>query len=441
MARQASNWRILDGQVESRKGGLVVTQDSLNGFTGFGRREVSNLHAVDLGDPMPFSEQELECEALSKRWAWIEVDQSAIRHNVLAARRMLHPRCKLMAVVKADAYGHGAIACAKTALASGASYLGVATVEEGLELREAGIEAPILILAEPPIESAPLLLAHNIMPAVYSPEFALAYAEIADAHNMKAPFHLALNSGMNRIGVRTDEVLEFLHQISFHRALELVGTFTHFATADCPETLDFGIQLRRFNEAIDAMRAAGFNPGIVHAANSAAIFRYPQAHFDMVRLGISLYGFHACDETRNTAVLQPAMSVYARITNVNTVPVSEGVSYGLHYRSPGSVKICTVPLGYADGLRRQLSGSCNFILDGRYCRQVGNICMDQCMFEVDMRSYGTNRRLNPQVGDKVTIIGREGDAVLTISEMAYKLGTIEHEVAIAFSHRMPRIQI
>ena len=400
------------------------------------------MHSECQGQEVPFSEDELDdLDALDRRWGWIEVDQSAIRHNVQAARRMLRPGCKLMAVVKADAYGHGAIPCAKTALASGADYLGVATVDEALELRKAGLNAPLLILAEPPISAVSLLLAYNIMPAIYSPEFALAYAETADARNMKAPFHLAINSGMNRIGVRAEQAVEFLHQVSFHRALELVGTFTHFATADCPETLDFEIQFRRFTEAVANMRAAGFDPGIVHAANSAGIFRYPQAHFDMCRLGISLYGFHACNETRHVAVLKPAMSVYARITNVNTVPVGEGVSYGLHYRSPGSVKICTVPLGYADGLRRQLSGNCNFILNGKYCSQVGNICMDQCMFEVDMRSYGTARKLDPQVGDKVVIIGAQGDAVLTISEMAYALGTIEHEVAIGFSHRLPRIQI
>ncbi|MBO4364795.1 MAG: alanine racemase, partial [Eggerthellaceae bacterium] len=173
----------------------------------------------------------------------------------------------------------------------------------------------------------------------------------------------------------------------------------------------------------------------------ATIFRYPQAHFDMVRLGISLYGYPPCEEVRSAANLWPAMSVYARITNVNTPPINEGVGYGMHYRSPGSVKICTVPIGYADGLRRGLSGQGSFILDGQYCRQVGNICMDQCMFEVDMRSYGKNRRLDPQVGDKVTIMGRDGDAVVSATEMAYTLGTIEYEVLIGFSHRMPRLQV
>jgi alanine racemase len=423
----------------------VTGGQDLNGFTGYGkhvRTDAPDGQADPAVQPIPFGREELsELTLLDARWAWVEVDQAAIRYNTIAARKAIRPGCRLMAVVKADAYGHGAVPCAKTALASGADYLAVATVEEAVELRLADLDAPLAVLAEPPVTSIPLLLAYRIEPSVYRPEFALAYAEVADAHNMKAPFHLAVNSGMNRIGVRAEEAVEFLRQVSFHRALEQVGTFTHFATADCPERLDFDIQLRRFKAAVESMRAAGFDPGIVHAANSAAIFRYPQAHFDMVRLGISLYGFHACEETRHLTTLKPAMSVYARITNVNTVPMSEGVSYGMHYRSPGSVKICTVPLGYADGLRRGLSGKTNFILDGQYCPQVGSICMDQCMFEVDMRSYGTARRLDPQVGDKVTIVGQDGDAVVTIPEMAYTLGSIDHEVAIGFSHRMPRVQV
>ena len=228
-------------------------------------------------------------------------------------------------------------------------------------------------------------------------------------------------------------------QVSFHRALELVGTFTHFATADCSETLDFQIQTKRFIEAVNAMRAAGVNPGIVHAANSAATLRYPEVHFDMVRVGIALYGLHPSQQTRHLVELQPAMGVRARIADINTVPMSEGVSYGLRYRSPGSVKICTISLGYADGLRRGLSGRMDVLLGGQRCRQVGTICMDQCMFEVDMRIYGKRTRLNPQLGDEVIIIGRDGDNILTIDDMANTLDTINYEVAIGFAHRMSRI--
>lgn len=377
-----------------------------------------------------------------RRWAWTEIDLAAIRHNALAVKQRIGAGRRMMAVVKSDAYGHGAVRVAKTALNSGADYLAVATVDEGIQLREGLVNAPILILSEPPATSIPLLLAYKLMPSVYTSEFAVQYGEAADSLGMRAPYHLAVNTGMNRIGVRHDEVVAFMSQVSFHRALDLVGVFTHFATADCAETLDFQLQAKRFIDAIDALRAAGIDPGIVHAANTAAAIRYPDVAFDMVRLGIGLYGLHPCSETRTMIDLRPAMSVHARITDVRTVPMSEGVSYGLNYRSPGSVKICTIPVGYCDGLRRGLSGRTDFIVDGNRCHQVGNICMDQSMFEVDLRSYARRKKLDPQIGDHVLLVGREGDSIVTLDDMAATLGTIHYELAIAFgSSRMPRYYV
>lgn len=388
-----------------------------------------------------FNPEKLEAiPEVERRWSWVEIDLNAIRFNASMVKSRLSPGTRLMAVVKADGYGHGAVQCAKTALNSGAEYLGVATVDEAIELREARVFAPILVLAEPPMSAIPLLLGYKIMPAIYSPEFAISYAEAADAIGCRAPFHLAVNTGMNRIGVRYDEVVPFMQQVGFHRALELVGTFTHYATADCAETLDFQIQTRHFIEAVNALRQAGFNPGIVHAANSAAAIRYPDVQFDMVRLGISLYGYYPCPEAFTLIELKPAMRVKARITDTRLVPMSEGVSYGLHYRSPGSVKICTLPIGYGDGLRRGLSSKIDFLCGGARVRQVGNICMDQCMFEVDMRSFGTRQRIDTQIGDVVTIIGEEGDAAVTVEAMCEVLGTIPHEVTIGLGNsRMPRL--
>lgn len=412
------------------------------GNSAQGAFQYARDHARGEGRTVQFDPDKLRLiPATDRRWAWTEIDLNAVRHNAMAVKQCLGAGVRLMAVVKADAYGHGAVRCAKTALNSGADYLGVATVDEAIELREALVNAPILVLSQPPMTAIPLLLAYKIMPSIYTPDFAIQYAETADAYGVHAPYHLAVNTGMNRIGVRHDEIVEFLGQVSFHRALELMGTFTHFATADSAETLDFQIQVKRFYEAIAAMRTAGFDPGIVHAANSAAAIRYPDVHFDMVRLGVGLYGLHPSSQTRPMIDLKPAMSVHARITDVRTVPMSEGVSYGMNYRSPGSVKICTVPVGYADGLRRGLSGCTDVILEGRRCRQVGNICMDQCMFEVDLRVYGTKRRLDPQIGDEVLLVGREGDSVVTLDDMANTLGTINYEVAIGFSHRMPRLYV
>ena len=399
-------------------------------------------HARPDDEPAQFDPDKLRLiPTTDRRWAWTEIDLNAIRYNATMIKQRVGAGVRVMAVVKADAYGHGAVKCAKTALNSGVDYLGVATVDEAIELREALVNAPILVLSQPPLSAIPLLLAYKVMPSVYTPDFAIQYAETADAYGMKAPYHLAVNTGMNRIGVRHDEVVEFMGQVSFHRALDLVGTFTHFATADSAETLDFQIQVKRFIEAVTALNVAGFNPGIVHAANTAAAIRYPDVHFDMVRLGVGLYGLHPSSVTRPLIDLKPVMSVHARITDVRTVPMSEGVSYGMNYRSPGSVKICTLPIGYADGLRRGLSGRTDVILKGQRCRQVGNICMDQCMFEVDMRTYANRLKLDPQIGDEVLLVGREGDSVVTIDDMANTLGTINYEVAIGFSHRMPRYYV
>jgi len=421
-------------------------QDLPNGFTGFSNRKntASNYQysrSVEAAshEVKHYSADEVNAiDERDRRWAWVEIDRSAIQYNVMQTKRLLPNNCRLMAVVKADAYGHGSVEVAKAACSAGASYLGVATVDEAIKLRQADFREPILILSQPPAEAIPLLLFYNIYPAVYTTEFAIAYGEAADAHGMKAPYHLAINSGMNRIGVRHNDVVEFLTQVGFHRALQLEGCFTHFATADAPETLDFQIQINHFVDALRAIEAAGFNPGIVHCDNSAATYRYPKTNFDMVRLGIAMYGYQPAPDTHRIIDLRPAMTVHARITQVMTVPMSEGVSYGMNYRSPGSVKICTVPVGYADGLMRLLSGKINFAYQNRSVHQVGNICMDQCMFEVDLRSRSTMPTLDPHIGDEVLIAGPHDVVDCSIDTMANRAATIPYELICNFSRRMPR---
>lgn len=377
-----------------------------------------------------------------RRWSWIEISLGAIQNNIYQIRRTLKPSTMFMAIVKSNAYGHGAVQVAKTAVNAGAEYLGVATVDEGVELRKAGLKAPILMLSEPPIEAIPLLLAYSIMPAVASEEFALKYAEVADQAHLKAPFHLKVNTGMNRVGVRYDHVVDFMSRLSFHRALDLRGTFTHFATADSIETMDFNLQKQRFEGAVEALRHAGIDPGIVHAANSAATLRYPEVQYDMVRPGLAMYGHFPSQQTYGSLLLMPAMSIYARITQVNHVPVGEGVSYGLLYRSNGFTKTCTIPVGYADGLRRGLSGRIQFAVDGELHPQVGNICMDQCMLEIDQRLRSNFERIDPKVGDEVMIIGAQGDTFLTIENMADILNTIPYEILISFGEsRLPKFYV
>ena len=409
------------------------------------------LNAGDFSNGIPGPDGKLtldtskleQIQPFDRRWAWLEIDLGAIRHNTQEAHRALAPGTKLMAVVKADGYGHGAVRCAKTALNSGATWLGVSNVEEGAVLRSHGIKAPILLLAQPPQSAIPMLIGYDITPTIYTADFAVAYGEFAQSFGAVAKFHLKINTGMNRIGVRHDEVVEFIRQTNFHAALRLEGVFTHFASADVESFNETKKQYARFEDALRSMREAGVNPGIVHAANSAALFRFHDTHFDMVREGIALYGYQPADRTETIVNLRPAMSVKARITAVNQVPLGEGVSYGLYYKSPGSVKICTIPLGYADGLRRNLSGSFDLEYGGIRCRQVGNICMDQCMFEVNLRTYVNGAHLAPEIGDDVTVVGQGGkdNPGATIEDLASTLGSNAHEVAIGFAQRMHRIYI
>ena len=444
----ADTYKPCTNEKHDQKGKPV--EELINGFTGFAKKNTMSsarlphkeeASAQEAEGHLTFDPDKLaEIEPIDRRWSWLEIDLNAIRNNVRVSKNQIGYNCRLCAVVKADAYGHGAVRVAKTALNSGAEYLAVATVQEGIELREALINAPILLLCEPPKTAIPLLLGYKIMPSIYSPDFAIEYAEAANAYGVTAPYHLAINTGMNRIGVRYDQVVEFLRNVSFHAQLELKGVFTHFATADCAETFDFEIQARRFVDAVNAIQASGFDPGIVHCANSAALLRYPNVHFDMARLGISLYGYHPCVETRGFYDLQPAMSVHARITDTRTLGINDGVSYGLHYRSNGGSHICTLPLGYADGFNRLLSGKTSVIFEGRLHPQVGNICMDQCMFEYLPLRREVNPRL-PQVGDEVLLVGKQGDAEITIDWMAQECGTIPHEITIGLSHRMPRLYV
>ena len=372
----------------------------------------------------------------NRRWAWADIDLEAIRQNTKAIRKHVGAHVDIMAVVKDDGYGHGAVEVARAALSSGARYLGVATVQEGINLREAGIEAPVLVLAEPPIETIPFVIRHKLMTTVYTAEFALALGETADAQGATAQYHLKIDTGMNRLGVHYSDAGDFLRSIDFHRGLELNGVFTHLATADDTDTFELRRQLDRLNHAVETIRYMGINPGIVHAANSAALIRFRETHFDMVRPGIALYGIHSSEATRGAIKLRPAMSIHARVNLIKPVPIGEGVSYNFIYRSPGGVHIATIPIGYGDGLSRVLSNRMDVLVDGRAYPQVGNICMDMCMFEVDQRSSVLKPRQEVKVGDKVTIIGRSGNLEISIEDMAHALGTISYELLCCFGLRL-----
>lgn len=368
------------------------------------------------------------------RWAWVEVDISAVRHNVSTLKALTKPGTLFMAVVKADGYGHGALHVARAALASGADRLGVATVDEGIALREAGITSPVLILSEPPETAVRDILDHGLVPTVTTREFAVALGKQALLRDTEALYHLKIDTGMHRIGIDAEEAGQFARSLADFPGLRLEGTFTHFATADIAGDWDVQRQLKRFARALEEMRTEGVSPGIVHAANSPATILYPEAHFDMVRCGIAIYGLHPGASTYGVVDLKPAMSVKARTSLVKRIGMGDGVSYGLTWQAAAPTDIATLPLGYADGVHRISSNSMDVLLGGKRCKQVGRICMDQLMVEV---ARGT-RIVR---GDEAVIVGTQAAETITMDQFAEVAGTINYETACAFGMRLERVYV
>jgi alanine racemase len=351
--------------------------------------------------------------------------------NARALRALIAPRTLFMAVVKADGYGHGALPVARAALDAGADRLGVATVREAVELREAGIDAPLHVLSEPPAAAAQHLIEHDLIPTVTTAPFAEALGQAAVAAGVSARVHLKVDTGMHRIGVPATDAPAFAAALSHTAGLRMEGVMTHFATAEVPGDWDFETQLSIFREVVMRMRDEGVNPGIVHACNSAGTILHPDAHFDMVRCGIALYGLHPARSTYECIALQPAMTVSTRVTLVKRIGMGEGVSYGLTWRAAAPATIATLPLGYADGVHRMLSNGMDVLIHGVRCPQVGRVCMDQLMIEVP-------RNVEVAIGDEAVLVGTQGEDRISMDELAAAAHTINYEMACAFGMRLPR---
>ncbi|MDJ1122562.1 alanine racemase [Olsenella sp. YH-ols2217] len=375
------------------------------------------------------------------RWAWVEIDRGALRRNVRTFKSRLEPGVQLMAVVKADAYGHGAAACAPVMRSAGADQFAVATVAEGRALRESGIAEPILVLSQPPVTSIPDLIEYDLMPSVFDVSFGLAYGEAAAQAGKVGRYHVAIDTGMTRTGVDWRDVIDVRDQLEFHRGLQCAGTFTHFATADVPGDWDWELQRHRFDEAVAGLRDAGLDPGLVHCDNTPATVLHAETHYDMVRVGVGLYGLQPCDATVPHLSLDPVMSVRARVTRAVYPPVGAGVSYGMKWRvTKGNLQVATVPVGYADGYSRALSGKVDVLCRGQRLPQVGNICMDQFMFAVEVNTARQYKPVRPvQEGDVVTLVGRDGDESITADDLAALLGTINYEVVCDFGLRLEKV--
>jgi alanine racemase len=362
---------------------------------------------------------------------WAEVDLDAIRANVRAIRAATG-EVPLLAVVKADGYGHGAVRVAEAALAAGASHLGVALVEEGQQLRAAGIDAPVFVLSEPVPESAPAVVADRLTPVVYTHEGIDALAKAVTAAGAPTlEVHLKVDTGMHRVGCAPADAVELARDIIGRAELRLAGVCTHLAVADEPDNDYTDAQLVRFESVMNDLRANDLPVRTVHAANTAAALAAPKARYDLVRVGIGLYGVAPTPALAGRVRLRPAMSVKARVTHVKDVRAGTRVSYGLRYQTPLPTRIATVPIGYADGVPRELAQNGGEVLvHGRRCLIAGTITMDQLMVDVG--------DLPVQAGDEVVLLGRQGDEQIDAWEWAEKVGTIAYTVVCGIGPRVPR---
>lgn len=363
-----------------------------------------------------------------------EVDLGAIAHNVRELKRLTRPETGFMAVVKANGYGHGAVPVAQAALAAGAGWLGVAVVEEGIQLRQAGIAAPILVLGPILPEQAPVAVAQHLRVALFDLELARALSAAARSTGRTARVHLKIDTGMGRVGVRPAEAAALARTVAELPGIEVEGVFTHFASADEPDPGPTRIQIGRFEEALAAIARAGVQPRIRHACNSAGLMRFPEAHYDLVRAGIALYGLAPDPSLTWPVRLWPAMTLRSRVTMVKSLEPGETVSYGRTWQAAGGERVATVPVGYADGYRRLFSNRFAALIGGRRCPVVGRVCMDQTLFLLPPD-------LEVEPGDEVVLLGRQGEEAITADDWARELDTINYEVVCLVGQRVPRVYV
>jgi alanine racemase len=364
---------------------------------------------------------------MPERWAWAEIDLAAIEQNVRRLREVVAPS-SVLAVVKADAYGHGAVRVARAALAAGATALGVALTQEGAELRAAGIDAEIQLLSQQPPEQAPAIVAHRLTPVVYTREGLQAVTAVAPPGY---PVQVKVDTGMHRVGVAPADAVALVDAV-VAAGLDWAGVFTHLAIADEPLDPFTAAQLARFDAVLDALRAAGHEPPLVHAANSAGLLAHPTARRDLVRAGIAMYGLEPGPELGGFMTgLRPALSLKARVSHVKRLTAGQRISYGLRYTVGADAIVATVPLGYADGVPRRLAGTGGEVLiGGRRLPIAGVVTMDQLTVDAGQHAV--------EVGDEVVLLGRQGVEEIRAEEWAERLGTIPYEVVCGVSARMPR---
>ncbi len=363
---------------------------------------------------------------------YVEVDLSAIAHNVRAIKRRVGPDVILHAVVKANAYGHGAVEVARTALESGADRLSVARMLEGVQLREAGITAPILVMGYTPAYEVPQALKHNLTLTVNEPDVAQAVSEQAAALGREIAVHVKLDTGMGRFGLLPDEAVPFIRQLVALPGIRLEGLFTHFSVADFADKAYTWEQLHLYKGVLDGLAAAGINVPLRHVGNSGAILDMPELFLDGVRAGVILYGLYPSSEVQHTIDLKPALSIKSHVARVRVLPAGASISYERNFITPHPMSVALVPVGYGDGYRRKMSSRGAVLINGRRARILGNVCMDQ--FVVDISEVGP-----VALNDGVVLLGCQGDEAISAEEVARWSETNNYEVVTMLLPRAPRV--
>jgi alanine racemase len=365
------------------------------------------------------------------RPTWAEINLGSIAHNVNEFRQHVPQPTRLMAIVKADGYGHGAVEVARAALAAGVDWLGVALVEEGIRLRKAGLAAPIFVLGYLPPQGMAAIFQYHLTPGILDLTTLELLEDEARRQRRKLGVHLKVDTGMGRLGISTEAGLALARRIMSSTHLELEGVYTHFAAADEDDKSFTLTQLDKFKSLVETIRKE--RPQVIaHAANSAGAIEVKDSYLDMVRIGISLYGLYPSENARKLVDLRPAMSLHTKIAFVKEVPAGTPISYGCTYVTSHSSRIATLPLGYADGYIRLLSGRAHVLIRGQRVPQLGRVCMDYIMVDItDLPDV--------EAGEPVVLYGCQAGEEISVDEIARLAGTINYEVTCAVSSRVPRV--
>ncbi len=369
--------------------------------------------------------------------AWVEIDLAALAHNVQQLKSLLSLQTQLLAVVKADAYGHGVVTVATTVLQSGASWLGVATVPEGIELREAGINAPILILGATHIPEQIQAIAHwQLQPTLCNIKQAVVFSETLRTTTFGAsiPVHVKIDTGMSRLGPPWQEAVDFVQMVQQLPNLRIASIYSHLATAESLDQTVMRQQQARFEQAIAQIKTTGMPLPLLHLANSAATLTNKALHYDMVRVGLAIYGLYPAAHLQSVINLKPALQVKARVTQVKTIQPQTGVGYGHQFIAERELRLAVVGIGYADGVTRNLSNKMTVLIRGKRVPQIGAISMDQLMLDVSAIP-------DLQEGEVVTLLGQEGKEQISADDWADQLNTISWEILCGFKHRLPRVAV